>query len=106
MEIKKVRENDLVSVFNHFFPISETYLSVIPKNHIISILDPKAKDGTLLSAMAEAVQESTRIPGLDKTGFYVHMNAGSHRVTPHLNWHIMKLEKLPASSKEKQDDRK
>ena len=88
IEITKVWEDDQVLAFHHPTPKSEIHVVVIPKNHISSILDPQATDGSLLSSIVIAIQEVARILALDKVGFYVRTNAASEGVTPHMHWHI------------------
>ncbi len=88
IEVNRVYEDELVLAFHHPRPLAEIHVVVIPKDHVPSLLDPKALDGTLLSAMVRAVQESASLLGLDKKGFYVRANAAAPGVTPHMHWHI------------------
>jgi histidine triad (HIT) family protein len=82
-------EDERVLAFHHPKPQAEIHVVVIPKQHVPSLLDPMALNGELLSSMVKAIQEVARALGLDKTGFYVRMNAGTSGVTPHMHWHIM-----------------
>lgn len=88
IEVDVVWEDDRVMVFHHPKPTADIHLVVIPKEHIPSLLDPKARDGNLLASMIIAIQESARILGLDKIGFYVRTNVAGEGVTPHMHWHI------------------
>jgi histidine triad (HIT) family protein len=88
LEVSTVWEDELVLAFHHPKPQSKIHVVVIPKEHVPSILDPRAADGRLLSAMVRAVQEVARALGLDHTGFYVRTNAAAPGVTPHMHWHI------------------
>ncbi len=88
LAVDVVWENDLVLVFHHPHPTAEIHLVVIPKQHISSLLDPEARNGNLLSSMVMAIQETARILGLDKGGFYVRTNVAGEGVTPHMHWHI------------------
>jgi histidine triad (HIT) family protein len=69
--------------------MADSHVVVIPKAHVPSILDPKALDGSLLSSMVRAIQETARQLGLDQTGFYVRADAAAPGVTPHMHWHIV-----------------
>jgi histidine triad (HIT) family protein len=89
VEVKKVWEDDRVLAFHHPQPQAEIHIVVIPKTHVLSILDPRALDGTLLSSMVLAVQKAAHELGLDQTGFYVRTNAAAPGVTPHMHWHIV-----------------
>lgn len=84
-----VWQDDLVMAFHHPNPKSEIHIVVIPKQHILSILDPLALDGKLLTSMVKAVQQSAATTGLDQQGFYVRTNVAGPGVTPHMHWHIM-----------------
>ena len=89
VQVHRIWEDDLVLAFHHPEPQSETHAVVIPKKHISSILDAAATDGSLLSSMVTAVQEIALKLGLDRTGFYVRVNAASEGVAPHMHWHIL-----------------
>ena len=88
LEVNRVWEDDLVLAFHHPRPQGEIHVVVIPKEHVASILDPRARDGRLLASMVQAVQEVARILGLDRSGFYVRTNAAAPGVTPHMHWHV------------------
>jgi hypothetical protein len=53
----------------------EIHVVVIPKNHVSSILDPRALDGALLSSRILAVQKTAREMGLDKKGILLYENS-------------------------------
>jgi histidine triad (HIT) family protein len=89
IKVQKVWEDDQVLAFHHPEPQADVHVVVIPKRHILSILDKEAVDGSLLSSMVLAVQEAARSLELDKQGFYVRTNAASEGVTPHMHWHIV-----------------
>jgi len=69
VQIHRIWEDDLVLAFHHPDPQSQTHAVVIPKKHISSILDTAATDGTLLSSMVTAVQETVLKLRLERTGF-------------------------------------
>jgi histidine triad (HIT) family protein len=104
IEVDTVWEDDRVLAFHHPSPQSEIHVVVIPKDHVPSILDPMALDGSLLSSMIRAVQEVARRLGLDQAGFYVRTNAAAPGVTPHMHWHIrgpgIELSGPPAASRQ------
>jgi histidine triad (HIT) family protein len=89
IEVTKVWEDGRVLAFHHPKPKAEIHVVIIPKEHVLSILDPKALDGVLLSSMVLAVQKTAVKLGLDRTGFYVRTNAAGPGVTPHMHWHVM-----------------
>ena len=89
LEVAVVWEDARVLAFHHPKPKGEIHVVVIPKDHVQSILDPKALDGALLTSMVTAVQQTAVRLGLDQTGFYVRTNAVAPGVTPHMHWHVM-----------------
>jgi histidine triad (HIT) family protein len=89
LDVDVIWEDDLVLAFLHPRPTAEIHLVVIPKEHISSLLDPEALNGALLSSMLRAIQESAKILGLDKQGFYIRANAAGEGVTPHMHWHVV-----------------
>ncbi|MFZ5807677.1 MAG: HIT family protein [Chloroflexota bacterium] len=89
IKVRTVWEDDRVLAFHHPQPQAEIHVVVIPKEHIPSLLDPKAIDGELLSSMIQAIQQVAQELGLDRTGFYVRANAAGEGVTPHMHWHVM-----------------
>lgn len=88
MDVRKIWEDDRVLAFHHPRPDAKIHVVVIPKDHVASLLDPKALDGALLSSMLTAIQNVARQLELDKTGFYIRANAAAPGVTPHMHWHI------------------
>jgi histidine triad (HIT) family protein len=88
IEVQTVWEDERVLAFHHPQPAAEIHVVVIPKEHVPSLLDPKALDGALLSSMLLAIQQVAGKLGLDQTGFYVRANAAAPGVTPHMHWHI------------------
>ncbi len=89
LKVDRLWEDERVLAFHHPRPKAPIHVVVIPKQHIQSILDPKALDGALLLSMVQAVQEVARKLGLDRSGFFVRTNAAAPGVTPHMHWHIM-----------------
>jgi histidine triad (HIT) family protein len=87
--VTKVFEDDRVLAFHHPQPVSRVHIVVIPKDHVASLLDPKAHDGALLSSMVRAIQDAAKATGLDLKGFYVRANAAAPGVTPHMHWHVI-----------------
>lgn len=86
--VNVVWEDERVMAFHHPKPSYEIHVVVIPKQHIHSILEDEAAEGTLLMSMVRAIQHAARDLGLDSQGFFVRTNAASEGVTPHMHWHI------------------
>ena len=91
VNVDTVWEDDQVLAFHHPNAKSDIHVVVIPKDHIPSIMDPMALDGSLLTSIVRAIQEVARELGLDELGFFVRTNAAAPGVTPHMHWHIKGL---------------
>ena len=89
LAIEKTFEDAKVLAFHHPRPKAKIHVVVIPKDHVPSLLDPKALDGPLLRSVVSAIQETARALHLDREGFYVRVNAAAPGVTPHMHWHIL-----------------
>jgi diadenosine tetraphosphate (Ap4A) HIT family hydrolase len=87
--VRTLHEDERVIAFHHPDPAAPIHVVVIPKAHIASLLAPEALDGELLRAVINAVQVVTAMIGLDRTGFYMRINAATPDVTPHMHWHVM-----------------
>jgi len=88
VQVQRLWGDELVLAFHHPEPHEGIHVVVIPRQHIVSILDPAALDGELLTSMVQAVQKVALRLGLDQSGFYVRTNAAAPGVTPHMHWHI------------------
>jgi histidine triad (HIT) family protein len=63
LEVRKVWQDDRVLAFHHPQPKAEIHVVVIPKEHVQSILDPRALDGALLSLIARVSMFGRTRPG-------------------------------------------
>lgn len=88
LPVKRVWEDEHVLAFHHPMPQSEIHVVIIPKKHVVSLLDPQALDGELLISMLRAVQEVAHTLSLDDKGFQLQANAAAPGVTPHMHWHL------------------
>lgn len=76
--------------FRHPRPAAVLHVVVIPKRHVVSLLDTSVLDGDLLLSMVLAVQTvATRLGLTEGEGFYVRTNMAAPGVTPHMHWHIL-----------------
>lgn len=94
---KKVYEDDDIVAFYDINPIAKVHVLVIPKKHIVSLLDIKENDRDLLFNIFQKINKVASIIGVDKTGFRVISNVGedSGQAVKHLHFHILGGEKLP-----------
>ncbi len=88
--MERVYEDERVLAFHHPRPVARVHVVVIPKAHVVGLMDEAALDGDLLSSMIRAVQQTATTSGLlDGEGFYVRANAAAPGVTPRMHWHVI-----------------
>lgn len=94
---KKVYEDEQILAFYDINPIAKVHVLVIPKEHIVSLLDLKEENKDLLFNIFNKINEVAKIVGVDKTGFRVISNVGENagQAVKHLHFHILGGEKLP-----------
>lgn len=88
---RKVYENEQVLAFHDIKPIAPVHVLVIPKKHISSVMGIQEEDRTLIGDLHLAVQEVAKLVGVDKDGFRVVTNIGTHgqQTVPHLHYHVI-----------------
>lgn len=86
-----VYENDLAVAFEDTNPQAPVHVLVVPKKHVESLNDLTNDDGTLLTAMMEAIREVVSLKGVKESGYRVVANTGrdGNQTVPHLHWHIL-----------------
>ena len=91
LPVQRLFEDERVLAFVHPRPVADAHAVVVPRTHVGSLMDPAARDGSLLESMIEAVQESAQLLGLTDggDGFYLRANAAAPGVTPHMHWHVL-----------------
>lgn len=86
-----VHEDDHCIAFRDISPQAPIHLLVVPKKPIPRIGEASLEDQALLGHLLLVVGEVARKENLDRTGFRVVMNHGSHggETVPHLHIHIL-----------------
>lgn len=90
---KKVLENEHFLAFFDINPKAPIHILAIPKQ---SVKDFASADCQLLGDLCGFAQEVARIAGLEKNGYRIITNIGSHggQEVPHLHLHILGGAKL------------
>lgn len=90
---KKVLENDQFLAFYDINPKAPIHILAIPKK---CIKDFSCASPELLGAMCEFIQQIAQNVGLEKDGYRVTTNIGTHggQEVPHLHFHILGGAKL------------
>ena len=96
---KKVYEDDRVFAFRDISPQAKTHVLIIPKKHVVDILDVSAEDAHVFSDLLRAVQHIAPQLGIAGTGFRTVFNSGDHacQTIYHLHLHLLGGEQLGGS---------
>lgn len=89
---KVIRETEKVLAFADLNPEAPTHILVIPKKHIVSIIDPKlSADPELAAEIFSVIQDLAVELELNTAGMRVVVNCGSDagETVHHLHFHIM-----------------
>jgi histidine triad (HIT) family protein len=86
-----VFEDDEVLAFRDINPVAPSHILVIPKRPIESLAHASAEDALLLGKLMVACARIAEAEGLDKTGYRVVTNIGSHggQTVFHLHLHVV-----------------
>jgi histidine triad (HIT) family protein len=72
----------------------ETHIYVIPKRHIVTVLDLTSQDAPLVQALLATVQLVARKLKLDERGFYIRANVmPPFQHTGHIHIHLLSGER-------------
>jgi histidine triad (HIT) family protein len=88
---KKVYENEHVIAFHDISPIAPVHVLTIPKKHISSVLGLGEEDKELIGEIHWAIQHVAKEMGIEKSGFRVITNVGTHgqQTVNHLHYHVI-----------------
>lgn len=87
----KVFENDRVFAFRDISPQSSVHVLIVPKKHVVDILDVTADDLPIFSDLFRAVQLIAAQLGIAGSGFRCVFNSGDHacQTIYHLHLHLL-----------------
>jgi histidine triad (HIT) family protein len=72
----------------------ETHIYVIPKRHVLTLLDLTPGDSVLIQGLLDAIQTVARTVGLDERGFIVRWNVmPPYQHTGHIHIHLLSGER-------------
>lgn len=88
---EKVYEDDDVLAFEDANPAAPVHILVIPKKHIVNVLDAEEDDAELLGKLMLTAKEIAKQQGLEDDGFRLVVNngAGVGQSVFHLHMHIL-----------------
>ncbi len=73
---KTAYEDDQIVAFHDIKPQAPVHVLVIPKKHIVSLLDLEPADDALMGALVRRARELAKELGLAERGFRLALNCG------------------------------
>jgi len=86
-----VYQNDLVVAFNDIGPKAPVHVLIIPRKHIVGVLDVTLDDGAVIAEIFQVAARLAREFGIADSGFRVVVNSGpdSGQSGFHLHYHLL-----------------
>jgi histidine triad (HIT) family protein len=86
-----VYQNDLVVAFNDIGPKAPVHVLIIPRKHIVGVLDVMLDDGAVIAEIFQVAARLAREFGIADSGFRVVVNSGpdSGQSVFHLHYHLL-----------------
>ncbi len=87
----KVYEDEWVLAFDDIHPVAPVHVVIVPKEHVPTLLDVRGEKTSILPPLVHAIQEVTRIKGIDQRGFktVINCNKEGGQVIFHLHVHVV-----------------
>jgi histidine triad (HIT) family protein len=86
-----VYQDDFVVVFKDIRPRAPVHFLIIPRKHIVSVLDIDPNDGALVGQIFRVAAQLAREHGIAESGFRVVVNVGpdAGQSVFHLHYHLL-----------------
>ncbi len=86
-----VYQDDSVVVFKDLRPRAPVHFLIIPRRHIVSVLDIDPNDGALVGQIFQVAARLAREHGVAESGFRVVVNVGpdAGQSVFHLHYHLL-----------------
>jgi histidine triad (HIT) family protein len=91
----KVYEDDQVLAFHDIAPKAETHILVIPKQHIVNLMDVNSDQWDIVTSVLQSIANIADEQGLK--GYRVIANNGEQggQEVFHMHWHLLAGPSLP-----------
>jgi len=88
---EKVFENERVFAFKDISPQAPVHVLIVPKKHIVDILDVSAEDAGIFQDLFMAAQQIAPQMGIAGPGFRTVFNSGDHacQTIYHVHLHLL-----------------
>jgi histidine triad (HIT) family protein len=86
-----VYRDDSVVAFRDITPRAPVHILIIPRKHIVSVLDIDPDDGALIGQIFQVAARLAREHGIAESGFRVVVNAGpdAGQSVFHMHYHLL-----------------
>lgn len=92
--VKKVIETQNVLAFHHTNPFYPVHIMVVPKKHIVSLVDLKDQDNDILLEMLNVIKKVAAQVTAEYGACCVETYCGEYQTNKHLHWHVRFGERL------------
>ena len=91
VKAKVVYRDDAVVAFNDIKPRAPVHILIIPRKHIVSVLDIEPNDDALIGQIFQVAARLAHEHGIAESGFRVVVNAGpdAGQSVFHLHYHLL-----------------
>jgi histidine triad (HIT) family protein len=86
-----VYQDEAVLAFKDIAPKAPVHILIIPREHIVSVLDLDANDGAVIGQIFQVAGRLAREQGIAESGFRVVVNSGADagQSVLHLHYHLL-----------------
>lgn len=86
-----IYQNDRLVAFKDISPKAPVHFLIIPRKHLVSVLDIEADDGALIGEIFQVAGRLARDHGVADSGFRVVVNSGADagQSVFHLHYHLL-----------------
>ena len=86
-----VYQDDAVVAFKDIAPKAPVHILIIPRKHVVSVLDLEAGDGELTGRIFQIAAKLAREQGIAESGFRMVVNSGADagQSVFHLHYHLL-----------------
>lgn len=88
---QKVYEDEQVLAFNDIQPVAPVHILIIPKKHIVNLVDLAEEDKQLMGHIHMVASRLAKEKGIEQSGFRIisNHNKDSGQVVFHLHFHLV-----------------
>jgi len=86
-----VYQDETVLAFKDIAPKAPVHILIIPRKHMVSVLDIEASDSDLIGRIFQVAGQLAREQGIADSGFRVVVNSGADagQSVSHLHYHLL-----------------